>query len=314
MLRLVFSVETLIAALHIATPLILAALGGSICLKSGVFNIALEGFLLIGSFTGVVVAYYSNNVTLGVLAAILMGMVFALIFGFFTLTLKANVIIAGLGLNMFALGLTTWLLVAVWNSPGAFIQPSTPVLPQINVPLVGSIPFLGKLLSKHNIIDIGAWVLAGVTYVFMHRSVVGLRLRAVGEHPEASTTAGISVIGHRYLAIALSGMLCGMGGAHMSLAALRMFSENMSAGRGFIAFTAVIFSNGNILSATLVSFLFGFFGSIAIRLEGFGVPTHFIQMIPYLMTIIILLLSAWRAYRKTNPKQKIKQEKVLSQT
>ncbi len=299
MLELLFSTATLVAALHIATPIILAALGGSVCFKAGVFNIALEGLLLIGSFTGVVAGYYTGNVYLGILVAMLSGLIFSLIFGFFTQTLRANEIIAGLGLNMFALGMTTWLLVAIWNSPGVFLQPGTPSLPQIDLPLLSSIPVIGGLFKTHTILDILTWVLAVIFYIFMHRSVVGLQVRAVGEYPIAARTAGISVIGRRYLAIALSGILCGIGGAHMSLAALRMFSENMSAGRGFIAFTAVIFSGGNIIPATLVSLLFGLSGSVAIRLEGYGVPTHFIQMIPYAMTIIVLLFSAIRMRRKS---------------
>jgi ABC-type uncharacterized transport system permease subunit len=294
MLPAIFSFDTLIAGLHLATPLILAALGGAICLKTGVLNIALEGYMLMGALAGVVAAYYLHNAYLGVAVAAAVGMVFALVFAVFDVTLGANEIIAGIGLNMFALGMTTWLLISVWNTPGAFLQVGTPGLPEIRIPLVASIPFLGRLFSGHNILDYGAWVFALLVYLFMQRTVIGLRMRAVGEHPQAAQTAGLNPAVFKYLAILLSGALAGMAGAHMSLAALKMFSEGMSAGRGFIAFTAVVFGGGSIISTVLVSLFFGLFGSLAIRMEGFGLPTYFIQMVPYVLTIVILLFSAYQ--------------------
>jgi general nucleoside transport system permease protein len=302
MLGLLFSASTLVAAFHIATPLLLAAIGGSICYKTGVFNIALEGLMLLGAFSGVVSAYYLHSAYLGVLVAGLVGLLVALIFGLFHLSLGANEIITGLGINMFASGLTTWLLIAVWNTPSTFIQIGTPSLPEINIPFVENIPIIGPLLSTHNLIDFGALLFAVLGYIFMNRSVIGLQMRAVGELPEAAKTSGISILRRRYLAVAISGVLCAIGGAHMSLAHLSLFSESMTSGRGFIAFAAVIFSSGNILVAAIVSLLFGFTGSIAIRLEGYGVPSQFIQMIPYAFTIVILLLSVFRTRRKTHLK------------
>jgi simple sugar transport system permease protein len=292
MLDLVFSVESFIAALNLATPILLASLGAAICLKAGIFNISLEGCILIGAFSAVIASHYSSNPYVGFLMALVSGIVFSLILGVLHINLKADPIIAGLALNLLAEALTAWLLISVLNSPGSFYQIELKGLPNVELPVINQIPFLGTILSGRTMLTYLAWVLTLVIYLFMKRSVLSLRIRAVGEHADAARTAGINVKAIKFLALILCGALCGIAGADLSLTNLRMFTQGMSAGRGFIAFTAAAFTAGSILPTAFISILFSIFLSLAIRLEGFGLPTHFLQMIPYVMTIIMLVFES----------------------
>ncbi len=284
----------LAATLRIATPLILASLGGALCLKAGVFNIALEGLMLTGAFLAVVLSG-SIESAFGVIAlTVLLTSLVALAYGFVTITLRADQIIGGLGLNIVVLGLTSWMLRSVLGSPGGFLERQAQGLPAIEIAALREVPLLGAIFTGHSALTYGAWFLAALVYLFVHHSPYGLRLRATGEHSEAATTAGIRTAVWQYAAVVLSGVLCGLAGVALSLSHLGIFSEGMTAGRGFIAFAAAAFASGNIPGTVGAALLFAFFGSLAIRLEGVGLPTHFVQMIPYLVTLGALILASRR--------------------
>jgi len=286
----IFTAGMLAATLRIATPLLLAALGAAFCLKANVFNIALEGFMLLGAFLAVVLAAYLGNPWLGLLGAVLLTSLAAWLFGVVTVTLKADQVIAGLGFNTLMLGLTSWLLQSVLYSPGGFSDPRVTALPDIELTGLAGVPVLATIFGSQDILVYAGWALAGLAYFFVHQSAWGLRLRATGEHPMAAKTVGIRTERWQYLAIILSGALAALAGASISLSNLRLFSQGMTAGRGFIAFTAATFAGGNIPGTVLITLVFAFFGSLAIRLEGFGLPTHFVQMIPYLVTVGALIV------------------------
>jgi simple sugar transport system permease protein len=287
----ILTARILAATLRMATPLLLASVGGALCLKAGVFNIALEGFMLSGAFLAVILSGTVESSFTVIGLTVLLTTAVALLFGIVTISLKADQIIAGLGFNIVTLGITSWMLQSVLDSPGGVRAPR---LPMVEIGMLREVPLLGAIFTGHDVLTYGAWVLAGLTYLFVHQTRYGLRLRATGEHPAAATTAGIRTGLWQYTAVALSGSLCGLAGASLSLSHLGLFSEGMTAGRGFIAFAAAAFANGNIPGTVMAALLFAFFGSLAIRLEGFGLPTHFVQMIPYLVTLGALVIASRR--------------------
>ena len=267
----VFDITLLMATLRSATPLVLAALGGIYAERSGVVNIALEGKMLTGAFAAVVVAYYTGNPWLGVLAAILTGGVMAYIFAVVSIKYQANQVVSGVAINMLAAGLTVFMMHVFFGTAGT--SPAVTRLPTIGpfTPLVYVAPLL-----------------VVVTFVVLYRTPWGLRIRAVGEHPKAAATVGINVINIRYACVVLSGMLAGVAGAHLSIGTLSVFVRDMTAGRGFIALAAMIFGKWHPLGALAASLLFGFSEALQMRLQGGGIPGQLIQAVPYVFTMIVL--------------------------
>lgn len=300
MFEIIFSEHTFITGLSLATPLLLCALGGAVCSKAGNFNIALEGFMLMGAFFGVVGSYYFKNALLGVVLAALAGVALALLYGFFLIHLKAHEIILGFGFNMFAIAITGWLLGPVFGGKGSFYDPSTPSLEKISLPLIGSIPGL-RIFSGHNILVYLSWLLVLLLFLLIYKTPLGYKIRALGENPKTLTSNGLSTKKYAYFVEILVGATCGLAGAFLSIGNLSMFTENMTAGRGFIAVAAVGFSNAYIPLAALASVLFGIANAVAIQLQGLGLPTEFVDMIPYVMTILMLLPAAFRYRKKPNP-------------
>jgi len=267
----VFDITLLMATLRSATPLILAALGGIFAERSGVINIALEGKMLTGAFAAVVVAYYTGNPWLGVLAAIMTGAIMAFIFAVVSIKYRANQVVSGVAINMLAAGLTVFMMHVFFGTAGT--SPAVTRLPNIGpfTPLV----YLAPLLVI-------------VSFVVLYRTPWGLRIRAVGEHPKAAATVGINVINIRYACVVLSGMLAGIAGAHLSIGTLSVFVRDMTAGRGFIALAAMIFGKWHPLGALGASLLFGFSEALQMRLQGGGIPSQLIQAVPYVFTMVVL--------------------------
>ena len=294
MFDLIFNTHTFVTGITLATPILLAAMGGAICNKSGNFNIALEGFMLVGAFAGVCGSYFLKSAAMGVLFAVLATVAFALLYGLFCIVFKADEIIVGFGFNMLAIAITGWLLKPIFGGKGSFYDPSTPALGPIELPLISKIPVIGNMFSGHNIIVYLSWILIGVLFITIYQTSFGYKIRALGENPGALKANGLSVKKYAFMAQILAGTLCGLAGAYLSIGGLSMFTENMSAGRGFIAVTAVIFSNAYLPVTALVSILFGLANSIAIQLQGIGFPTQFVDMIPYVLTILMLLLTVYK--------------------
>lgn len=267
------------------TPILLAALGGLICARVGVFNIALEGLLLTGAFFAVAGSYYTVNSFLGVLAAMAAGGCLAIIFALIVVTLKGNMIVVGIALNLLAAGGTIFLLRTMFGVTGAFQDPQIQGLGKIDIPLIVNIPIIGDILSGHSWLVYVSWLLVIVVDVVLFRTSLGLRMRGVGEQPEAAKTLGVNVNAYQFGAIIISGILCGMAGAQLSLGQVTLFVENMSAGRGWIAVVAVMFGQANPIGVFIASVLFGFVDAIGFRLQGLGLPSQFASMVPYLATL-----------------------------
>ena len=287
-LAVIFSINTLAAAIRMATPIALAAMGGAFSERSGIINIGLEGMILSGAFAAVCGSYYTGNPWLGVLFAIVVGGLMALLFAVFTINFKADHVVAGVGLNILALGATTWLMQVLWKSRGT--SPSVTGLKEISIPLLNRIPVIDRLLGTQSPLVYIMFVLVIAGWVLMFKTPLGLRIRMTGQHPEAADTLGINIKKMQYFSVVLSGALSGIGGAYLSLGQLNWFSMDMSAGRGYMALAANIFGQWNPLGGLGASFLFSFTDAVQMRLQGLnlGLATELIQMLPYVLTIIVL--------------------------
>jgi len=288
MLDIIFSEHTLITGLGLATPLLFCALGGALCSKAGNFNIALEGFMLIGAFFGVVGSYYFKSPAMGVLLALAASSVTSLLYGVFLLQFKAHEVILGFGFNMFAIAITGWLLTPVFGGKGSFYDPTTPSLKGVAIPIIKDIPIL-RCLSGYNILVYLGWASILILYLLLYKTSFGYKIRALGENKDSLTTNGFHSLKYTYLVELLVGVCCGFAGAYLSIGGVTMFTENMTAGRGYIAVAAVGFSGAFIPLTAFASIMFGIANAVAIQLQGLGMPTQFVDMIPYVLTIVMLL-------------------------
>jgi simple sugar transport system permease protein len=290
----VFNLTLLQNTIRTATPLILAALGGLLTMHAGILNIGMEGMILIGAFFGVLGSYFFQSALMGVLVAVVSGVLIGLLFGVFVIDLKSDEFIIGIAINIFAGGLTIFLLRSIFGVKGAFSSPDIMPLPDVSLPLIDKIPVLDTILNNHSVFVYLSWIFVILVYIFLYKTPYGFWLRASGEHPESLETAGISPKKMKYLSSILCGIFCGMAGAHLSLGYLTLFTENMSAGRGFISLAAIIFGSANPINTFGASLLFGFFDALGIRLQGVGIPSQFTQMIPYVVTVVALLIVVQR--------------------
>lgn len=294
MLQDVFNLTLLQNTIRTATPLILAALGGLLTMHAGILNIGMEGMILIGAFFGVLGSYFFQSALMGVLVAIVSGVLVGLLFGVFVIDLKSDEFIIGIAINIFAGGLTIFLLRSIFGVKGAFSSPDIMPLPDVDFPMIDAVPFLDTILNNHSVFVYLSWLFVFLVYIFLYKTPYGFWLRASGEHPESLETAGISPKKMKYISSILCGVFCGMAGAHLSLGYLTLFTENMSAGRGFISLAAIIFGSANPVATFGASLLFGFFDALGIRLQGIGIPSQFTQMIPYVVTVVALLIVVQR--------------------
>ena len=271
----IFNFALILSAIRLATPLLLAALGGMFSERAGVINIALEGLMLAGAFTAASVTWYAGSPWVGLVSAVLAGAAIAAVHAVACIRYRADQVVSGTAINILMFGVPALLSGAFFLSSG-----STPQIPKEQL-----IPWTPIVIAA---------LLVPLTYYVLYYTPFGLRLRAVGENPGAADAAGVSVTRLRYAAVLLSGALAGIGGAYLSIGQSSLFTRNMSAGRGFIALAALIFGKWRPVQTMLACLLFGFTEAIAIQLQGvrlFGgeeIPNQFIQIIPYVLTIVVL--------------------------
>jgi simple sugar transport system permease protein len=281
------------STLRFATPLIFASLGGLFSERSGVVNIGLEGMMLMGAFFAVWGADVTGTWTLGLAIGILAGGLTALVHAFFAITLRADQIVVGTAIILLAAGLTSYLYIDIYGTRGTPTDLST--IPHVSTDFLSGIPLVGDFLFDGDSGVLGdasamiwaALLMVVVTYVVVFRTPIGLRLRAVGEQPRAADTVGINVYLVRYSAVTFSGMLAAAGGAYISLGFVNGFSENLIAGRGFIALAALIFGNWRPFGAAAACLLFGFSSALARSMQEYStsIATLF-EALPYVLTLI----------------------------
>jgi len=278
-------VVILVAAVRAGTPLVFAALGELVTEKSGVLNLGIEGMMLVGAVAGFAATVASGSVVVGLLAAALAGTALALVFGVLTLSLLASQVATGLALSIFGIGFSAFVGLNYIGTP-------LPGLDPVNFGALAEIPVLGPLLFGHDPLVYLSLLLYLAVSVFLYFSRAGLVLRAVGEAPDSAHAIGYPVIRIRYLAVAFGGAMSGLAGAYLSLVYTPMWAENMSAGRGWIALALVVFATWKPLRVLFGAYLFGAVTIAQLHLQGGGVAisSHLLSMLPYLATIVVLVL------------------------
>ncbi|MBE0416613.1 MAG: ABC transporter permease [Coriobacteriia bacterium] len=297
MLADIFTPDLFASAIRMATPLALAAIGGTICERSGIVNIALEGMMLFGAFMGVIGTMFTGSPWAGALIAVLSGMSLALIHAFASITLRTDQVVSGTAINILSLGLTGFLMEVIIGHPGT-TDPVARLRPVFNITgptegLFGTVwRWVDAIVFSYTPIVYMAIVIAVVGQWALFNTRWGLRLRALGEHPRAADTVGISVIRGRYSAVIVSGALGGLAGANLTLEQVGSFTEGMTNARGFIALAANIFGRWTPVGSYLASLLFGFADALQIKLQLFRdvirIPSQFFLMLPYVLTVVVL--------------------------
>jgi general nucleoside transport system permease protein len=287
-LERVFVWSALLAAmLRFATPLIFAAMGGILSERSGVINIGLEGMMLMGAFFGIFGADLLGSWFLGILVGVASGALLGLVHAVVSIHLRADQVVSGTGINILALGITGYVFIYHYGDQGT--PGEVPRVPNVTIPLVDEIPFIGEAFGEMNWLTVSALILVPLLTVYLFRTRSGLRLRSVGEKPRAADSVGLPVLRTRYLAVIASGALAAIGGVYLSIALLGSFSQNMTAGRGFIALAAVIFGSWRPMGALVGALLFGFSSALARRLPAFSETTAVLfEATPYVLTLIVV--------------------------
>jgi simple sugar transport system permease protein len=291
----VFTIELFNSGIRLATPIVLAGLGGALCNKSGVLNLALESKMLLGSFVGIVAAFYLGNSYLGLLAAMAAGGILGALFALLYHRYNVDLVILAIAFNLIILELTVYVMRIMFGNVGSWSDPSIVRIPDFEIPLIKSIPVIGGILSGHNIIVYFSWFVAIVLYLVMYKMKYGRHIRAVGENRQAAETVGINARLIQTLALILSGALAGLGGAFLSIGHLKLFTRNMSNGRGWVALAAALFGTNHPIGTFFAGLFFGFADAFAVRIQNVtALPPNIVQLLPHFATLMVLIFIALR--------------------
>ncbi|MBQ7278579.1 MAG: ABC transporter permease [Clostridia bacterium] len=313
LMSMILTEDFLFSIIRITAPILFAALGAVVAEKAGVTNIGLEGTMMISALLGMLTSYWTQSWVLGVLVAILVGVLLGLMMGFFYLKLKTDIILAGIAVNMLGSGGTIFLLYMFTGMRGntGSLSSANILIPTLDIPLIKNIPVLRSILSGHSVLTYVAFLCVVLVWMLLYRTSLGLNIRAVGENPNAASSVGVSVNKIRYIAIGISGALAGMGGAFMSMYYSQGWNSGMVAGRGFIALAAQAMGRGEPVGAMLSSLLFGLAQALKNKvtgLTGLASYNYLVAGIPYLVTIIGLVIYAASTLRKVKRRKAIDKE------
>ena len=299
MLDLIMTPDFFFAILRITAPILFATLGAVVGEKAGVSNIGLEGIMMMSALFGSLTAYWTGSWAVGLLVALVVGILEALLMGFFAFNLKTDIILTGIAVNMIGSGGTLFLVKVITNiTEGKPLASTTSLItavnqiPSWNIPLIKDIPVVGDVLSGHSILTYIAFLLVFLTWVLLYKTPLGLNIRSVGENPNAAASVGVSVLKVKYIAIGFSGLMAGFGGAFMSMYYAMGWSLDMVAGRGFIALAAQAMGGGEPLGSMLSALVFGFAQALSIKVSSKGIDSNLVTPIPYLVTILGLVVFA----------------------
>ncbi|MBQ1312218.1 MAG: ABC transporter permease [Blautia sp.] len=301
----ILTTDFFFSIIRIATPILLATLAAVIGEKGGVSNIGLEGIMMMSALFGSLGAYWTGSWFAGLLIAMVVGLLEALLMGFFAFHLKTDIILVGTAVNMVGSGGTIFLVKVITNGTmGQSLTSTTSLItkslqiPGIQIPFIRDIPVVGKVISGHSLLTYAAFILVWLTIVLLYKTPLGLNIRSVGENPNAASSVGVSVEQIRYITIGIGGVLAGLGGAYMSMYYAMGWSLDMVAGRGFIALAAQSMGGGEPVGAMLAALVFGFAQALGIKVSATGVDSNLVAPIPYIVTILSLVLFALNQRRK----------------
>ena len=310
LIELIFSTDFLYMWIRVATPILLASLGAVICTKAGVVNLGLEGIMLISALAGVLGSAFGGSLWIGLLVGLLASVAVSVVFAYFHLVLKANNVLCGTAVNTMASGLTVFVLQLAAGEKGNSSSLKSFSFPDVDIPIIKDIPVLGGILSGHNALTYLALAMVVVIWFFLYKTPTGLRMRAVGENPNAASSVGQNVVKIQFLAIVLCGLMTGLGGMYLSMGYLTMFVRDMTAGRGFISLAACSMGQATPVGALISSMIFAFFDGLSNILQVLKIPSEFIQMLPYLATIagltVYSIQKSAAASRKTKKLEEVK--------
>ena len=331
MFELLFTPAFVSSVLRITTPILFAALGGIMARRCGIMNLALEGSMLTAALFAVVASAYAKKAVLGGVSAALSdpalvskanlvgmfagfivgtlaGVLMALFLAYMAVGLRADAYLAGLAINTMTTGGTVFILYMTAGDKGISSSLDSCSMPVINIPFIKDIPVIGEIISGQNLMTYFSWVCVAIVYFILFKTATGLRIRAVGETPSAAESVGVNVKKVQYQAMALSGLFCGFGGVSLSMSYVQFFSRGMTAGKGFIGMSAMNLGNASPVATAVAAFLFGFFDAMANVMQTLSIPVQFVQAIPYVATLVGLVVFAIQSDNKVK-KLKAKQAK-----
>ena len=286
--------QLIVSAISSGTPLLLAVLGGILIERSGITQLGAEGLMLMGAVTSCLVFIQTGSLALTLLSVLAIGGVLGMLHGFLCVTLHANQVVSGLAMTIFGAGLSAYLgkRVSGIPLPGA--------VPKLDLPWLENVPFIGKVFAHLDLLTWFSFVLVIVMHLFIHRTSWGLHLRAVGDNPATADVMGIPVVAIRYGCIIIGSMLIGIGGADLLLVYTPTWNEGMTSGRGWIAVALIIFARWNPVRALVCAYFFGVLDTLGFRVQLIGshIPSYFLKMIPYIVTILVLMFLGWRNRNK----------------
>ncbi|WP_395546527.1 MULTISPECIES: ABC transporter permease [unclassified Lacrimispora] len=283
-----------ISTIRMSIPMVLASSGAAFSMRAGVSDLGCEGMMISGSLFAVIVSYYTGSAWLGLLGGILAGGVISMLHAVMHVTYRVNATISGMCINLLGLAISPLILQLIWQQRNSSSRVSA--FSPIKIDALDKIPVLGNILNQQNVLFYLSVVFIIIGYVFMFRTTKGLRMRMVGENPQAASTVGINVTGYKYFGVLMCGLLCGMGGAYLSIGQLDLFVDGMTAGRGYIAVVINAFGRYNPIGALLGSMFFGFFDSLQVIFQDSGVPNQVMRMIPYLFTLVVIAFGVRRSH------------------
>ncbi len=294
-----FASEMILSTLRMATPILLVALAELYSERAGLVNIGLDGIMTFGALAGFMICYLTGSPYLGIVAGALGGVLINMIYAFCTITLRAEQIVYGMAINIFAPAVAAFIYRVYFGVSSTLAQGT--LMAPLAIPLLKDIPFIGNILFNQTPMVYLAYLMVVFTSVFFSKTKAGLNYKAVGEFPRAAETLGINVIGQKYMAAIICGMMAGIGGAYLTTSYVNTYSDGIVAGRGFIALSAVIFGRWNSVGVMLACLLFGFFDALQLRLQVMSADTPYqlFQMIPYFCTLAVLFVFG---SRKAGPK------------
>lgn len=294
------SVAFYAAIIRLTTPLLLAAMGGLVAERAGIITFGMEGMMLMGAIGGAVGSYYTGSVWGGLAFAILAGMFIAFLYAIMCVSVGANQVVSAVALNLGALGLSSTIFTLVFSNRAVGVVTeviNVPSMQSVKIPLLGDIPVLGEIFFNQLPLVYVAFLMVPAIWLLLYRTTIGLKIRSVGEHPHAADTVGINVFLVRYLSLLFTGLMAGLAGAFLSIGQLNTFQENMSAGRGFIAYTAIIFGKWEPFGILQGTLLFGLADALQLRIQALNlpIPYQFLVAFPYIVTLLALVLFVGKA-------------------